>query len=123
MAQMKTLVTKLSDRERYAVWLHIARNVSTNNGREQDQIDEIWSTLKLDEIQARADGDGGAQLRPVDFSEEAQLEATFTKEELAFLLSVLDKPMAAALSRLTLPIKRRLAEERDHQGLKAVSAE
>lgn len=120
---MKTLSTTISARERFAIWLHITRNVTTQSGREQDQVDDIWTTLALDGIQDRVDEDGGALLQPKDFSVDRDTPIELTKEELAFLLALLEKPMAAVLSRHTLPIRRRLAEERDRQGLKAVSAE
>lgn len=125
MSTMKTLETKLTERERYVIWVHLEKNVMAQSGREQDQIDDVRSSLSLDEIQARVDEReeaGGAALMPRDFSDVETIDVTVTKEELGFLLALLVRPMPAALSRFTLPIKRRLEAERDKKGLRAVEA-
>lgn len=125
MGTMKTLETSLTERERYVIWVHLEKNVMAQNGREQDQIDDIRSSLNLEWIQVRVDERdeaGGTPLMPRDFSDVGGIEVVLTKEELGFLLALLVRPMPAALSRYTLPIKRRLEAERDQKGLRAVEA-
>jgi hypothetical protein len=119
---MKTLETTMTERERFAVWLHLRNNVTAHTGREQDQIDDIREALGLGTIQDTVDESVGT-LQPRDFSDEAGTPVELTKEELAFLLALLVRPIPAELSRFTLPIKRRLERERDAKGLKAVPAE
>jgi len=121
MSSMKTLETRLTRRDRYVVWVHLERNVIANNGREQDQIEDVRQALKLEEIQEHVDA-AGRVVDHKDFSpdDEQAIACELTKEELAFLLALLVRPMAASLSRFTLPLKRRLEAERDRKGLKAV---
>lgn len=123
---MKTMVTKMTTRERYIVWLHFERNVVAQNGREQDQIDDVRQALALEEISVRADEVGrGETLDHRDFSDEGETakDVELTKEELGYLVGVLCKPMPAALVRFALPLRRRLEKERDVKGLKAVAAD
>jgi hypothetical protein len=115
---MKSLTTTFSARERFSIWLHLTRNVQTNSGREQDQIDDIWTSLKLDEIGDRVE-EATEALGPRDFSEERALEVELARDELSCLLGKLVTQMPAALSRVILPIRRRLCEERDAKGMKA----
>jgi hypothetical protein len=122
MGSMKTLETTFSPRERFAIWLHLSKNVTAANGREQEQVDDLWEDLELNSIQEIVDA-SSSSLEPRDFSAEERTPAELTKEELAFLLGLLVRPIPVALSRHTLPIKRRLETERDKKGLKAVPAE
>jgi hypothetical protein len=132
---MKILTTQFSPRERYIVWLHLEKNVSAMNGREQEQIDDIRQTLHLEQIEEitnerpvdiRDFADTASAGPAVPFGDPAagspleMLICELTKEELAFFLALLVKPMPAGIAKYTLPIKRRLEKERDTKGMKAV---
>lgn len=121
MAPMKTLKTTFSPRERFAIWFHVTRNVNAANGREQDQIDDVYQTLCLEEFDQRAREAKLEQktIDPDDFDDQGGDPHELARDELSYLLGVLVRPMTASLSLLLRPIRKRLERERDSAGVKA----
>jgi hypothetical protein len=109
----KTLKTTFSPRERFTTWFHLTRNVNAASTREQDQVHDLWETLRLeqfDEDIAEAKK-AGRDVGPDDYSDERELGFELGRDELAYLFSIYGRPMTAALSRLVRPIRVRLKDE------------
>ncbi len=123
MAQNKTLPTTFTPRERYAIWFHLRTNVQAANGREQDQIDDLYGTLGLEHFdkEARLAKIDQRTIDPDDYDDDAEkgTPAVLARDELSYLLGVLVRPMMAALSRYIRPIRKRLEKERDLAGVNA----
>jgi hypothetical protein len=125
MAKLKSLPTKFSPRERYAIWFHLSRNISTQSTREQDQYADVYETLALadfdrDVREAKLEG---KTIEPEDYSEEDSADVELARDELSYLLGLLVRPMAGALSLLIRPIRVRLSKERDEAGVNAPADE
>jgi hypothetical protein len=120
---MKLLVTSFSSRERFFVWVLLERYVNAQNGREQDQIEDIREALKLDVIDGAVMAARPSILDETDFDALDATPAELDAAELAFLLGLLVRPMPAAVAKHVIKIRRRLGEERDRKGMKSIPAE
>lgn len=119
----KTLKIEFMPRERFAVFVHFTRNVATRTSREQDEYDDIWSALALDDIDDVVMNLGRDAL-VTDFPlEGGGIVAELTKEEIGYFVKFLGQPMPGVTSRLIRPIRLKICEARDKAGLKAAESE
>jgi hypothetical protein len=122
----KTATVRLSPRERFAVYVHFTKNVVCQTGREQDEYEDLWESLKLPIIDAVVESSGREQV-PQDFSDDASgpegIDVELTKEEIGYLVKFCTRPMPGALVRLVKPVRAKFEAARDQAGLKAVAAE
>lgn len=118
----KSLTIPFSQSERFAVFAHLTRNVTTRTAREQDEYSDIWESLALDEIDDAITA-LGREAVPTDFSTAELRQCELTKDEIGYFLKFLGQPMAGVTSRLIRPIRVRIAEARDRAGIKAVPDE
>jgi hypothetical protein len=118
----KTVTVSVSARDRYAVYLHLTKNVLCQTGREQDEHDDLWQSFKLQEIDDTVVSFGREAI-PSDFPEEDMSDVELTKEEIGYFVKFFTRPMPGALVRMCLPIRKRLQEAGDKAGLKVVAAE
>jgi hypothetical protein len=125
MPKLKSLSTTFTPRERYAVWFHLSRNISTSSTREQDQFADVWESLLLDAYDAdtRAAKLEGKSIEPEDYGTDTTISVELARDELSYLLGLLVRPMPAVLSLLLRPVRRRLSEERDRAGVNAPADE
>jgi hypothetical protein len=119
---MKTVSVGLTEPERFAVYVHFTKNVVCQNGREQDEYDDIWQSLGLEEIHERVKS-SERDMSEKDFDDSTVLECELTKEEIGYMVKFCTRPMMGSLSMFVRPVRKKFEAARDKAGLKSVPSD
>jgi hypothetical protein len=120
----KQYTVKLSERQRFDVYMFVAATVQPKDRKDARLLKGVFETFGLDEIQERGDSlADGEKFTRKDCSDEAKpIESGSV--DLNTLLDYLDKPGATAVGALLiLDVSDELQRAKDGRGLESVPAE